>query len=80
MALNFYLANPKTTTQTFKVLSADNGRQGGKCIPPYIDIEYKGLRKQLTYPCGTWVDRHKVITLTISKGYLGFEVIKDQSI
>ena len=76
MATNYYCANNKTTQQTFAVISTDNGRTGpGKCLPPSIILTNHGLDKQLSYTCGTLVDRYKTVTLPIRKGLLGFDIV-----
>lgn len=77
MAANYYFADTKTTIQTYIVIAADNGSPIGKCVEPYIEIEHKGLNKQIIYPCGTVVDKQKSITLTTSKGLFGYDIIRN---
>jgi hypothetical protein len=77
MAANYYFADAKTTTQTYIVIAADNGSPIGKCVEPYIEIEHKGLNKQIIYPCGTVVDKQKSLTLTTSEGFFGYDIIRN---
>jgi hypothetical protein len=78
MAINYYFADAKTTKQTYAVIVTENGTLTGKCVEPYIEIKHKGLNKQIIYPCGTVVNKEKSLTLTISKGFCGYDIIRNQ--
>ncbi|WP_426585082.1 hypothetical protein [Mucilaginibacter sp. R-33] len=77
MATNYYCADNKTSQQTFGVISAQVGQ--GK-LSPNVVINYKGLDKQLFYPWDAPVTKYKSVSLSIKKGYWGFDIVYQQDI
>lgn len=81
MAGNFYSASNTTSVVQVPVINKGHlakGRNG--CGEPWLEVEYNGEIKQLIFDCGTNIDKIQLVQLTISKGFLGFDVIRNQNL
>lgn len=83
MFLNFHFREPDTTLfwETYsknQIGHLAKGRYG--CAEPYIEIEYKGERKQIIFSCDSSVERYNTIKLTIKNGLLGYNVIENKTL
>jgi hypothetical protein len=78
MALNFYFSSDKQTIVTTEIIKTGRlakGRHG--CGKPYADVFLKGQPKELVFPCGYELGQYRYVKLSIKKGLLGFDLIRD---
>ena len=82
MLTNYYLSDKQVIVVNEKIFSTGHLARGsrGTCEQPYIIINYNGQEKQLVYYCGTQVELFKSVDLTISKGFLGYDIAKSSDL
>ncbi len=82
MFINFTFCKPQTVTKNSSIIgytfnrrtsSSYLGRRGG-----YAEIMVDGMDKQILFTSETIIEKCKSVQLTMSKGKLGFYVIKDK--
>jgi hypothetical protein len=73
---NNTLQDITTSINAYRHLATD--RRG--CGEPYVDISYKEQNKELFFPCGTPVEKYRLVHIGIEKGLFGFDVIKNQTL
>jgi hypothetical protein len=82
---NYYLADQNKKIETFNIIEVSEipkGARIGSKEMPVFTIEYKGKIKDLVFFHEKYEKRntYKEVTLEISKGFLGFEVIKSKEL
>jgi hypothetical protein len=77
MFANYYLADQKTIIINEKIISTGHLAKGLRGTCHYIIIKYTGQEKQLVYYCGVQVESYKSIVLTIAKGILSYDIVKN---
>lgn len=84
LATNYHLARLDTARKNFVIYKTGVLGKGGSsgCYQPYAVIEKDGVTKEIIFQCNLPKDiaTYKSIDLTISKGALGFDVIKDKQL
>jgi len=82
--LNQAFREVKTITESFQIIETGNLGKGRKkrCFQPFAIIDFYGSRKQLVFYCEyeKTIKTYSKITLSYSKGFFGFDVIKSKEL
>jgi hypothetical protein len=78
MLSNYYLADKEIFVENERIISTGHlGSSRGHCQQPFIIIHHNDQEKQLVYYCDTPVEKYQSVDLTLSKGFLGFEIVRN---
>jgi hypothetical protein len=84
LAGNYYLAKHDTNKQTFPIVKTGTLGKGffSSRAQPFVDIEKDKLTKEIIFKCKLPGDiaSYNTIDLLISKGSLGFDIIRDKQL
>jgi len=84
LAGNYYLAKHETIKQTFPIVKTGTLGKGSfsSHAQPFVDIEKDKLTKEIIFKCNLPGDitSYNTIDLLISKGSLGFDIIRDKQL
>jgi hypothetical protein len=77
---NYYLRSDHSENVQLEIVKT--GIRRSNCRTPYAVIEYLHMKKTIRFPCdyGNNIAEHKSITLTVSKGFLGYMVYTDKKL
>lgn len=79
MIINYH--HPKSAETRIKVQVLNSGHLAkGKsgCATPYVDVNIKGLNKELIFPCDFESEKYKFVNVTIKEGFFGIEILTDK--
>jgi hypothetical protein len=80
MLVNFTFCKPETVTKTYAINSFYHTRYGysGTNHSGYAELVINGMDKQILFSSDVQIKDYKAVQLTMSKGFFGFEVIKNK--
>lgn len=80
MAINYYFPSENERSVTVEILDTGHLASGSQgCGNPYTEVFIEGREKQLIFPCNYDLEHFTHIDLTLTKGFWGFDVIKDKT-
>jgi len=80
MLINFTFCKPETVTKTCTINSFYHTRYGYSSInhSGYAGLVIDGMDKQILFSSDVQIKDYKAVQLTMSKGFFGFDVIKNK--
>ncbi len=77
---NYYLRSDHSENVRLEIVKI--GTRRSSCRTPYAVIEYLHMEKTIRFPCDNRNDisEYKSLTLTVSKGFLGYMVYTDKKL
>lgn len=80
LGLNYFFANTQTATHVLPIEEKGYLGKDGKSGDRLLTVTYYGYKKELIFSDSARADRARYIRVKISGGFLGFFVIREQSI
>ncbi len=78
LVLNKSLSKKELKSKKFRIEKI--GYFSSRSKQTYAIINYSGLKKQLIFKTGTEINSSNIIELKVSKGFLGFDIIRNVNI
>ncbi|WP_295123718.1 hypothetical protein [uncultured Chitinophaga sp.] len=76
LSANYYLAPVATSVVTERIVSSGITKSRRGSARPFVKINYVGIEKRIKCDRGTNLKGYHKVKLTISKGFLGYDIIR----
>ncbi|WP_423149736.1 hypothetical protein [Rubrolithibacter danxiaensis] len=81
MIINYNFPTGAETQIKVKALNYGHLAKGKSgCAVPYVDVNIKGLNKELIFPCDFEVEKYKSVNVTIQEGFFGIDILTEKKI